>query len=41
MHATTVTVAGSTYYQCGSAWYVRAYSGGEISSVMVNPPVGY
>jgi len=38
---TTVVVGGTTYYQCGSAWYIRAYSGGEVSYSMVNPPAGY
>ena len=34
----TVVVGGTTYYQCGSAWYVRVYRGGEIAYTMVNPP---
>jgi len=38
---TTVVVGGTTYYQCGSAWYVRSYSDGEIAYVIVNPPAGY
>jgi len=38
---TTVVVGGITYYQCGSAWYVRAYSGGDVAYTMVNPPAGY
>ena len=38
---TTVVVGGTTYYQCGSAWYVRGYSDGEVAYVMVNPPAGY
>ncbi|TMA92308.1 MAG: DUF2092 domain-containing protein [Deltaproteobacteria bacterium] len=37
----TVVVGGTTYYQCGSAWYVRAYSGGDVAYTMVNPPTGY
>jgi hypothetical protein len=38
---TTVVIGGTTYYQCGSAWYVRVYSGGEVAYTMVNPPAGY
>jgi hypothetical protein len=38
---TTVVVGGTTYYQCGSAWYVRVYSGGDVAYTMVNPPAGY
>jgi len=37
----TVVVGGTTYYQCDSAWYVRAYSGGDVTYIMVNPPAGY
>jgi len=37
----TVVVGGTTYYQCDTAWYVRAYSGGDVTYVMVNPPAGY
>jgi hypothetical protein len=37
----TVVVGGTTYYACGSAWYVRAYSGGDVAYTMVNPPPGY
>jgi len=37
----TVVVGGTTYYQCGSAWYVRAYSGGDVAYTMVSPPAGY
>src|SRR5204862_8249520 len=29
----TVVVSGTTYYQCSSAWYVRAYSGGDVTYV--------
>ena len=36
-----VVVGATTYYQCGSAWYIRAYSGGEVIYTMANPPVGY
>jgi len=38
---TTVVVGSTTYYQCGSAWYIRAYSGGDVAYTMVNPPAGY
>jgi hypothetical protein len=38
---TTVVVDGTTYYQCGSAWYIRAYSGGDVAYTMGNPPAGY
>src|SRR4029077_3933416 len=38
---TTVSVGGTTYYQCGSAWYTRAYGGGDVAYVMSNTPPGY
>ena len=38
---TTVVVGSTTYYQCGSAWYVRVYSGGDVAYTMVSPPAGY
>jgi hypothetical protein len=38
---TAVTVAWTTYYQCGSAWYMRAYRNGEVAYLMSNPPPGY
>jgi hypothetical protein len=37
----TVVVGGTTYYHCGSAWYVRVYSDGDVSYSMTNPPAGY
>jgi hypothetical protein len=37
----TLVIGGTTYYRCGSAWYVRVYSGGEVAYTMVNPPAGY
>jgi len=37
----TVTLAGATYYNCGTSWYKRAYSGGSVTYVVVNPPPGY
>src|SRR5262249_58076472 len=27
----TVVVGNTNYYQCGSTWYIRAYSGGEVA----------
>ncbi len=27
-----------TYYQCGNNWYIRAYSGSNITYVLVKPP---
>jgi hypothetical protein len=38
---TEVVVGGTTYYQCGTAWYVRVYYGGEVSYTMTSPPPGY
>ena len=38
---TAVTVGSTTYYQCGSAWYMRAYNNGEVAYLMSNPPPGY
>jgi hypothetical protein len=38
---TTVSVGGSTYYQCGSAWYTRAYNGSDVAYVVSNPSPGY
>jgi hypothetical protein len=38
---TVIDLGDTTYYQCGSAWYVRVYSNGEVAYVMVNPPPGY
>jgi hypothetical protein len=37
---TVVTVGSTTYYPCGSAWYSRAYRGGEVAYIMSNPPPG-
>jgi len=36
-----IILGTTTYYQCGSAWYVRVYRGGDIAYTMVNPPAGY
>jgi hypothetical protein len=41
---TTVVVGSTTYYRCGSSWYMRAYTGGgdaDVAYTMVNPPAGY
>jgi len=38
---TTVVVGATTYYQCGSSWYIQAYSAGDVAYTMVNPPAGY
>jgi hypothetical protein len=38
---TTAYLDGVTYYRCGSAWYTRAYSGGNVSYLVANPPPGY
>jgi hypothetical protein len=37
----TVYVGGVSYYQCGSYWYNRAYSGGSVTYVVVTTPAGY
>lgn len=39
--ATTVVVSGVTYYQCGTTWYSQAYSGGDVTYVVVETPAGY
>jgi len=36
-----IILGSTTYYQCGSAWYVRVYRGGDVAYTMVNPPPGY
>jgi hypothetical protein len=38
---TSVMVQGMTYYGCGSSWYNRSYSGGNVTYVVVNTPPGY
>ena len=37
----TVIVGGVSYYQCGSSWYQRGYSGGSTTYVIINAPAGY
>jgi hypothetical protein len=36
-----VQVGETTYYQCGSSWYEKAYVNGEASYVSVAPPPGH
>ncbi len=36
----TVVMDGVSYYRCGSTWYSRAYSGGNVTYVVVTPPAG-
>jgi hypothetical protein len=38
---TTVSVEGTTYYQCSSTWYNRTYSGGSVTYTVVNAPAGH
>ena len=38
---TTVVVTGVSYYRCGTGWYNRAYSGGNVTYVVVGAPAGY
>jgi hypothetical protein len=37
---TAVSVQGVTYYRCGSSWYQRAFTNGEVTYVVINPPAG-
>jgi len=39
--STTVHVNGVTYYRCDNDWYSRAYSGGNVTYVVVKAPTGY
>jgi hypothetical protein len=39
--STTVIVGGVTYYRCGSDWYSRAYTGGNVTYIVVTAPAGY
>jgi hypothetical protein len=36
-----VPVGDVSYYQCGPTWYQKAYTGGEVTYVVVAPPPGY
>jgi hypothetical protein len=38
---TSVNVDGVTYYRCDNDWYSRAYSGGNVTYVVVKAPAGY
>jgi hypothetical protein len=31
-----IILGSTTYYQCGTAWYIRVYRGGDIAYTMVN-----
>ncbi len=37
---TVMAMGGTVYYVCGSDWYIRAYSDGEVVYTMVPPPTG-
>jgi len=39
--STTVHVNGVTYYRCDNDWYSRAYSGGNVTYIVVKAPSGY
>jgi len=39
--STTVIVGGVTYHRCDNSWYSRAYSGGNVTYIVVNAPAGY
>jgi hypothetical protein len=39
--STTVHVNGVTYYRCDNDWYSRAYSGGNVTYIVVKAPAGY
>ncbi len=36
--SSAIVVDGVTYYHCGPTWYSRAYTGGNVTYVVVNPP---
>jgi len=36
-----VVVDGVTYWQCGSTWYTRTFSGGDVTYVATRAPAGY
>ncbi len=40
-HRTIFILGGVTYYRCGTVWYNRAYSGVNVTYVVVNAPPGY
>ena len=35
-----MALGGTIYYVCGSDWYIRAYSDGDVVYTMVPPPTG-
>jgi len=34
----TTYVGNVSYYQCGTTWYQKAYRGGNVTYIVVNPP---
>jgi len=40
-HRTIIIHVGVTYYRCGTVWYNQAYSGANVTYVVVNAPPGY
>jgi len=36
-----MAVGGAVYYVCGSDWYIRAYSDGEVVYTLVPSPTGH
>ena len=38
---TTTVVGKVTYTQCGTHWYQRQYTGGNVTYIVVNAPAGY
>lgn len=38
---TVMALGGTIYYVCGSDWYIRAYSDGDVAYTMVPPPTGH
>jgi len=41
LDCTTVVVDGVSSSRCGGTWYRPAYSGGDVTYVVVDPPPGY
>lgn len=39
--STTIYVNGFTYYRCGYDWYTRAYTGGNVTYIVVTAPAGH
>ncbi len=40
-HRTIIIYGGVTYLRCGTVWYNQAYSGVNVTYVVVNAPPGY